>query len=167
MKVLVTGASGLLGRATVERLKADGNEVIGVGLTRSTSNIIKLDLTDEKAVDAFLEAHQPQAIVHTAAERRPDVVENSPEASRVLNVEVPSHLAKWCKERGDACPLLINISTDYVFDGTTPPYKVDDAPNPLNAYGMSKWQGEKGVAENGKPGRAASMRVPVLCVMFW
>jgi len=162
MKVLVTGASGLLGRAVVEKLKADGHQVIGTGLTRSSSEIVKLDLTDTKAVDQFLESNQPQAIIHTAAERRPDVVENSPEASRVLNVEVPSHIAQWCKSKGDTCPLLINISTDYVFDGTSPPYRVDDTPNPLNAYGLSKWEGEKGVKENGMQGRASSMRVPVL-----
>ncbi|UZJ56659.1 hypothetical protein CBS101457_005979 [Exobasidium rhododendri] len=162
MKILVTGASGLLGRAVVVKLKADGHEVIGTGLTRTSSQITKLDLTDTRAVDEFLDSTSPQAIIHTAAERRPDVVENSPEASRVLNVEVPSHIARWCKARGADCPLLINISTDYVFDGTSPPYKVDDTPNPLNAYGRSKWEGEMGVKENGLQGRAASLRVPVL-----
>lgn len=162
MKCLVTGASGLLGRAVVERLKQDGHDVTGIGFTRSSSDIKKLDLTDFEAVDAFLESLKPEAIVHSAAERRPDVVEKSPEASHSLNVEVPVHLAEWCKAQGEACPLLINISTDYVFDGVTPPYKVDDEPNPLNAYGKSKWDGEKGVRGNGKSGRTSSLRVPVL-----
>jgi sorting nexin-1/2 len=162
MKIVVTGASGLLGRAVLERLIDDGHHVIGTGLTRTSSKVIKLDLTDTNAVDEFLESNAPEAIIHTAAERRPDVVESSPEASRVLNVEVPSHIARWCKAKGAACPLLINISTDYVFDGTSPPYKVDDTPNPLNAYGLSKWEGEKGVTENGLAGRVANFRVPVL-----
>lgn len=162
MKALVLGATGLLGRAVVERLKQDGHEVVATGFTRSTADIIKLDLTDFAAVDEFLLKTKPEAIVIAAAERRPDVVEKAPEASHVLNVEVPSHLASWCKSQGPACPLLINISTDYVFDGVSPPYMVDDQPNPLNAYGRSKWEGEKGVAQNGAPGRCTSMRVPVL-----
>lgn len=162
MKIVVTGASGLLGRAVVAQLKQDGHEVIGTGLTRATSDILKLDLTDAEAVDQFLARTQPQVIVHSAAERRPDVVEASPEASRQLNVEVPSRIAQWCTTQGQACPLLINISTDYVFDGVKPPYRVEDSPNPLNAYGMSKWEGEKGVRQHGREGRATSVRVPVL-----
>lgn len=162
MKALVTGASGLLGRAVVDRLKQDGHQTTLVGLTRSTTEIVKLDLTDSEAVDAFLDSNKPDVIIHTAAERRPDVVENSPEASRVLNVDVPRHLARWCKSQGEDCPLLINISTDYVFDGVSPPFRVDDRPNPLNAYGLSKWEGEKGVQEEGKTGRVTSLRVPVL-----
>lgn len=162
MKALVTGASGLLGRAVVERLRQDGHQVTCVGLSRSTSEIVKLDLTDFDAVNDFLNATKPNFIIHTAAERRPDIVENSPEASRVLNVDVPKYLAQWCKSQGDACPLLINISTDYVFDGISPPFHVNDTPNPLNAYGMSKWEGERGLQEQGKPGKVASLRVPVL-----
>jgi sorting nexin-1/2 len=162
MKVLVTGASGLLGRAVVQRLKEDGHEVVGVGLSRSNIEVTKLDLTDEEALQRFLDSTQPEAIVHTAAERRPDVVENSPEACRLLNVEVPRYLAGWCRNAKDISPLLINISTDYVFDGVSPPFMVDDPPNPLNAYGMSKWQGEQAVQQSGKQGRVSSLRVPVL-----
>lgn len=162
MKVLVTGATGLLGRAVVQRLKEDGHEVVGVGLSRSNAEITKLDLTDEEALKRFLDLTQPAAIIHTAAERRPDVVENSPEACRMLNVEVPRYLAEWCRDIKETSPLLINISTDYVFDGVSPPFRVDDTPNPLNAYGMSKWQGELAVQQNGKQGRVSSLRVPVL-----
>lgn len=165
MKVLVTGASGLLGRATLAQVKKDGNDVKGTALSRASGDLVKVDLTDFGALDELLTSFKPDAIIHTAAERRPDVVERNPQASHAINVDVPAHIAEHCKSLAAAdakVPLLINISTDYVFDGTTPPYKVDDTPNPLNAYGLSKWDGEKGVTSHAQPGRATNFRVPVL-----
>lgn len=163
MKIVVTGASGLLGRAVFAQLKQDGHTVLGTALSRANpeNGLVKLDLTNFDDFQEFLNKEEPQAIIHTAAERRPDVVERSPEASQILNVDVPSKIANWCKENAKS-PLLINISTDYVFDGTSPPYKVDDSPNPLNAYGKSKWEGEKGVIQHGQAGRISNVRVPVL-----
>lgn len=191
MKVLVTGASGLLGRAVLQRCKEDGHEgenrrkggcccqsspkgalqlmvffsatfaVKGLALTRASDDLVKLDLTDSAAVEALLREYVPDVIIHTAAERRPDVVEKNPEASQAINVDVPAHLARFCAGI-EPSPLLINISTDYVFDGSKPPYKVDDEPNPLNAYGVSKLQGERAVKEHGKAGSVTNLRVPVL-----
>lgn len=175
MRIVVTGASGLLGRAVVHQLRADGHNVVGTALSRATpeSKLEKVDLTDMVALDAFLRRADPAVIVHTAAERRPDVVEREPEASQMLNVEVPRRIAAWAKGRAGpdatnaaaaAAPLVINISTDYVFDGVNPPFTVDDEPNPLNAYGKSKWEGEKATRAAGVEGRVSSLRVPVLCV---
>ncbi|KAE8221791.1 hypothetical protein CF319_g4905 [Tilletia indica] len=161
VKVLVTGASGLLGRAVLARCQKDGFDVKGLAFSRASGDLEKIDLTDEAATEALVRSFQPDAIIHTAAERRPDVVEKNPDASRALNVDVPAHLARLSAEL-DPAPLLINISTDYVFDGTKPPYHVDDAPNPLNAYGVSKLEGEMAVTKYGKPGSSTSVRVPVL-----
>jgi len=136
--------------------------VHGVALTRSTPTLTKLDLTDFNSVETFLTSIEPDLIIHTAAERRPDKVEKDPIKSNLLNVDVPSHLANFCKAGLKSQPLLINISTDYVFDGNSPPYKVSDPPNPLNAYGTSKLLGERAIQENGLKGRAVSLRVPVL-----
>ncbi|KAK0558144.1 Vacuolar protein sorting-associated protein vps5 [Tilletia horrida] len=161
VKVLVTGASGLLGRAVLARCKDSGFEVKGLAFSRAGDGLEKLDLTDADATEALVRAFQPDAIIHTAAERRPDVVENDPDASHAINVDVPAHLARLSAEL-EPTPLLINISTDYVFDGHRPPYKVSDAPNPLNAYGVSKLAGERAVTRHGKPGSSTSVRVPVL-----
>ncbi len=212
IKVVVTGATGLLGRAVVQHFHQLGGayQVVPLGWTRASSpsssssspssttpssshppppSTIKLDLTDEDALARFLAHEQPDAIVHCAAERRPDVVERDPDASEALNVAVPTHLARWCAsfqpsslssssstststsaeagaeagaEAVSHAPLLLNLSTDYVFDGTRPPYGVDDAPNPLNAYGVSKLRAERALSEHGAAGRAVSVRVPVL-----
>ncbi|KAK0563364.1 Vacuolar protein sorting-associated protein vps5 [Tilletia horrida] len=160
VKVIVTGASGLLGRAVLARCKAEGFE--GLAFSRASGDTERLDLTDTAATEALVRAFAPHAIIHTAAERRPDVVENDPQASHALNVDVPAHLARLCASLSDPVPVLINISTDYVFDGTSPPYSVRDAPHPLNAYGQSKLDGEHAVHTHGRPGRATSLRVPVL-----
>lgn len=163
MKVLITGASGLLGRAVHQQCKEKGFETKALAFTRSNldQQLVKLDLTDATAVERCLHDFQPDVIVHTAAERRPDVVEKDPAASNAINVDASASIATIASKL-DKLPLLINISTDYVFDGSKPPYKVDDAPNPLNAYGVSKLQGERAVAEHAKPGHFTNLRVPVL-----
>ena len=88
---------------------------------------------------------QPHVIVHCAAERRPDVVENHPDTASQLNVDASGNLAKEAAAIG---AFLIYISSDYVFDGTNPPYREEDIPNPLNLYGKTKLEGEKAVLEN-------------------
>ncbi|RCH82287.1 hypothetical protein CU098_007692, partial [Rhizopus stolonifer] len=74
-----------------------------------------------------------------------------------LNVETPKRLGTLCKEKGI---MLIYISTDYVFDGTSPPYEVDDKPHPLQFYGETKLAGEEAV-KSVYP-EAAILRVPIL-----
>ncbi|EPQ27155.1 uncharacterized protein PFL1_05436 [Pseudozyma flocculosa PF-1] len=163
MKVLVTGASGLLGRAVHARFLEHHHQVKALAFTRADPqrSLEKLDLTDETALKACLDDFQPDVIIHTAAERRPDVVERDPQASNAINVDVPASLAQLAAHL-PTVPLLVNISTDYVFDGSKPPYKVDDHANPLNSYGVSKLQGERAVAQHAKPGHFTNLRVPVL-----
>jgi sorting nexin-1/2 len=163
MKVVVTGASGLLGRAVHAHFAARSHEVLALANSRAagTSNLVQLDLLDTDAFATLLHDFAPDVIVHTAAERRPDVVERDPDRCHTLNAEVPGRIASICKEAGKQTR-LIYISTDYVFDGSRPPYQVDSEPNPLNAYGTSKLLGERAVAEHGQAGKTTSLRVPVL-----
>ncbi|KAJ1940535.1 hypothetical protein FBU59_003781 [Linderina macrospora] len=156
-KVIVTGASGLLGRAVVAELEQRSFTVVGTAFTRSTATLRKLDLSDSAAVSAFIAAEQPQAIIHCAAEKRPDVAEQNREATEQLNAYVPGHLADLAKQH-DA--FFVYISTDYVFDGTSPPYQTGDVPNPLNFYGRTKLAGERAVLANNP--QAAILRVPIL-----
>ncbi|CAO3569867.1 unnamed protein product [Mortierella alpina] len=157
MRVLVTGASGLLGRAVAAEFKKSGHEVIGVAFSRAKGDLKKLDLEDSKAVEAFVDQEKPDVIVHCAAERRPDVVEKNPDGAKNLNVQVPALLADLTNDRGI---LLIYISTDYVFDGTSPPYDVRDKANPLNLYGQTKYDGELAIKHANSA--AIILRVPIL-----
>lgn len=100
-------------------------------------------------------------MIHCAAERRPDAVERDPQAAHRLNVEAPAELARACASL-DPPAYLVCLSTDYVFDGRHPPYAVDATPHPLNAYGRSKLAAERAVLEAAQPGRATTVRVPVL-----
>lgn len=82
--------------------------------------MLRVDITSTEDATRALESFSPHVVIHAAAERRPDVVENNPEAARKLNVGATQFLAQEC-ERLKA--KMIYISTDYVFDGTDPPYR--------------------------------------------
>jgi S-adenosylmethionine synthetase len=140
MSVLITGASGLLGREILNQftLKFTNDAVIGLGYTRS-EGLVKCNLLDSDATKQLIMDIKPKLIIHSAAERRPDVAAKNPLQTNMLNVEVTRNLAMLASQL-DA--VFIYISTDYVFDGTSPPYQVTDTPNPVNEYGKSKYQGE-------------------------
>ncbi|KAJ8503467.1 hypothetical protein ONZ45_g10828 [Pleurotus djamor] len=120
--------------------------------------LVQLDLLDAAKVDSFFEAHRPSWVIHCAAERRPDVAEKDPEKTQTLNVSVPEHLAKLSKSLSFR---LVYISTDYVFDGTSPPYAPSAIPNPLQLYGRTKRDGEVAVL-GVTDADVIVLRVPVL-----
>jgi S-adenosylmethionine synthetase len=155
--VVVSGASGLLGRAVYETFKKYDVDTIGLAHSRVSGDLVKLDLTNQSQVEEFFDKTQPNFFIHCAAERRPDVAENDKGHTDNINVQVPEFLAKQCAKHN--CD-LIYICTDYIFDGTSPPYQVDSEPNPLNHYGVSKLEGERAI-HRVYP-RAISVRVPVL-----
>ena len=155
-KVMITGATGLLGRALLTELSPHF-DVVGTGFSRAEGNIIKLDLHDQQAVANSLIEHKPQVVIHAAAERNPDICSNKPEQAIALNVAASKFLAEQCEAIGAK---LILISTDYVFDGQDAPYLENAAPNPLNLYGQSKQQAEQAVLAVAKT--HSVIRVPVL-----
>ncbi|XP_037125339.1 methionine adenosyltransferase 2 subunit beta isoform X4 [Syngnathus acus] len=93
-RVLVTGASGLLGRAVLKEFRKRGCAVTGTAYRRAGARRLHCDLTDEDAVKQLLSQCKPQVVVHCAAERRPDVVERHPEAADNINVHATAVIAR-------------------------------------------------------------------------
>ena len=134
MKVLVTGAGGLVGRAATEHCAAQGDDVLAVD-HRS------LDVSDASAVRTIFDEKRPDVVINCAAWTDVDGCESDPAHAKRANALGPEVLASSCREI-DA--LLITISTDYVFDGTKPGfYTQRDQPNPISVYGQSKFEGER------------------------
>ncbi|KAE8614476.1 hypothetical protein XENTR_v10008180 [Xenopus tropicalis] len=156
-RALITGATGLLGRAVYKEFKENSWHVLGCGYSRARPRFEYLNLLDAAAVKALIQDFKPHVIIHCAAERRPDIVESQPEFASLLNVVASENLAK---EAAGVGAFLIYVSSDYVFDGTSPPYREDSVPNPLNLYGKTKLEGERAVLHNNEG--AAVLRVPVL-----
>ncbi|MEW6583194.1 MAG: dTDP-4-dehydrorhamnose reductase [Actinomycetota bacterium] len=131
MRVLVTGAAGMLGRDLVAHL-VDGHEVTAVDLD--------VDVTDPAAVDACVAEARPEAVFHLAAWTDVDRAESEEAAARAVNADGCRNVAAAAARAGAA---LVVPSTDYVFDGAKgAPYAEDDAPAPLGAYGRTKRAGE-------------------------
>lgn len=139
MRIMVTGATGQLGREVVRELTDRGHQVLGV----STADF---DLTDAEAVRAAVAAAKPEGVVHCAAYTAVDRAEQEVERCMAINALGTQHLAKAARDAGAR---LLYVSTDYVFSGEGRlPHQADETPAPLNVYGMSKYRGEQAVRES-------------------
>ena len=141
MKVLITGAGGMLGQDLCPLLEDEGYDVIE---TRSKT----MDITDkEKVLEVFAE-QAPDLVIHCAAYTNVDGAEEDFETALLINEKGTENVA-IAAEKADIP--IVYISTDYVFDGTADkPYKPDDKPNPVDNYGLSKLKGEEAVKKHCK-----------------
>lgn len=163
MRILLTGATGLLGRAVFARLSRRHDITLaGTCFSRSRPPFHRVDLTSPGEVAALFAEFRPDFVIHAAAERRPDVVDGDPERARALNVEATARIAESCRAQGAS---LLYISTDYVFDGSAPPYFPNSPENPLNGYGKMKLEGEWRIREifgHEASARAFMLRISIL-----
>jgi dTDP-4-dehydrorhamnose reductase len=148
MRLLLTGAAGMLGHDVAAAAERAGHDV--TPLSRR-----ELDIRDAAAVRAAVAAARPDAVVNCAAWTDVDGAEAHEAEATALNGTAAGHVAATA---ADAGAFVVQISTDYVFDGTaTSPY-VESAPTaPRSAYGRSKLAGERAVAEHA-PGAHAIVR---------
>lgn len=136
MRILVTGANGMLGQDLCPILEDNGYEVI-------ETDKDTLDITNHKQVKSVLEQNKPEVVIHCAAYTNVDKAEEDLKTAELINVTGTENIAETCGKLGIT---LVYISTDYVFDGTkNSPYRPDDRTNPVNNYGMTKYEGEEAV----------------------
>lgn len=145
MKIVVTGALGQLGQEIMKLAVGSEHEFVFTDI-RATDNVSLLDITDADAVNAFV-GKDVDVIVNCAAYTDVNKAESDEESARQINAAAAGILAS-AAAKADA--LLIHVSTDYVFDGTSPvPYREDCLPAPTGAYGRTKLEGERLVQESG------------------
>jgi dTDP-4-dehydrorhamnose reductase len=139
-KILITGAGGLVGRASVAHCLAQGDEVVAYPRQSFDSNQA-LDIADRAAVERVIGRERPDAVINCAAWTDVDGCESDPEKAERANAFGPENLARACREVG---AVFLTISTDYVFDGLKDGfYTQRDEPRPLSVYGRFKLDGER------------------------
>lgn len=136
MRVLVTGAGGMLGKDIVDVFTAAGHEILATDRN-------ELDITDQEAVSEYVQTHKPDLIINTAAYNLVDRVEEVEiyPVAYAVNALGPENLAKAAKQAGIS---FVHYSTDYVFAGDKPEgYVETDKRDPISAYGRTKAAGEE------------------------
>ena len=154
MKVLVTGVNGQLGHDIMNELAQRGHEGIGSDLSQTYQGIddqsavknmpyVSLDITNQTEVNRVIKAVNPDAVIHCAAWTAVDKAEDEIEKCRLVNKNGTEYITEVCR--------LLNVpimyfSTDYVFNGEgTKPWNEYDERQPLNVYGLTKYEGELAV----------------------
>ncbi|HOZ38112.1 MAG TPA: SDR family oxidoreductase [Anaerolineaceae bacterium] len=147
-RLLITGASGMLGANLALLAQNRGYEVLGWTNSRplvdAPFTTHAVDFSDQQALAQAFKAAEPNALINCAAQANVDAAEKQPEHAFRINAEAAGELAQMARA---ANVPMIQVSTDAVFDGTQGDYKENDAPNPLNTYAKSKLAGEQAVAE--------------------
>jgi len=145
MRILVTGASGLLG-LNLSLATLPAHQVIGVDRSKLSGvpfELLNLDLLEQGALDRMFSASNPDALIHCAAMADVESCQADPAGSQLMNAVLPGELAAGCAKRGIP---MIQISTDAVLDGIrTGFYTEEDKPNPLGVYAQTKLEGEQAV----------------------
>lgn len=140
--LLVTGASGYLGWHLSQIAQPDW-QVYGTYLSQplalSGVTLESVDMTNAAALEDFLQQLQPDAIIHAAAQSKPNRCEQEPEAAFAINVVATQQLAEYCARADIPC---VFTSTDLVFDGQAAPYDESALPSPINLYGHQKAEAE-------------------------
>ena len=135
MNILITGCTGQLGNEMQLLEEANPQH------TYFNTDVAELDITDSAAIEKFVNENQIDGIVNCAAYTAVDKAEDNQELCRLLNTVAPGYLAAAVEKRGG---WLIQVSTDYVFDGTNhTPYTEDEPTCPNSVYGSTKLDGEK------------------------
>jgi len=149
LKLLITGASGLLGHKIAQLALKKGHEVYSTYKEHpiNLGTPIKLDLTDQNVISKVITKLKPEAIIHTAAHTDVDGCEINKDLAWKVNAEATKHIAIASTNINSH---LTYVSTDYVFDGEKGLYTEKDKPNPINYYGYTKLKGEEFIKKHSQ-----------------
>jgi len=142
-KILIIGASGLLGSKLYEKL-SQHYKVTGAYSTNKQEGLHFYDMTNKDST--IFQETKPDIVIHTAGITNVDSCETDKELAYKVNVEGTENIIQGCKLNNSK---LIYISTDFVFDGKKGNYKEEDTPNPLSYYGKTKLEAENLVKNSG------------------
>jgi dTDP-4-dehydrorhamnose reductase len=146
MKVLLTGSNGLLGQKLVDLFLQENIEFLAIsrGNNRHPHShkfqYQNVDIVDKGSLHQCFTSYKPDVILNTAALTNVDACETQKEECVALNVTAVRDMFEYAKANN---AFLIQLSTDFIFDGKDGPYKEEDKPNPLSFYGQSKWDAEQ------------------------
>lgn len=163
MKILLTGASGLVGSAVARIGSREGHTLIGVtgrytGPLSGLHTRVALDLASPGAIDNLVRSLRPDAIINAAAISEPAACDADPGLSEALNVHLPARLAERAREQGAR---FVHLSSEQVFGGDRAPYRCADPVAPLNRYARQKVASEQAVAA-AAGALAVTVRAPLL-----
>lgn len=162
MRILLAGASGLVGAEVARQAAGMGHVVVGLvgrwtGTIPGVTEAHAVDLADSGCVTEWVRRTRPDIVINAAAISEPAACETNPIVSQALNVTLPANLAVGAEA---VSARFIHISSEQVFDGEKAPYRVGDPPSPINLYGRQKVESEQLVLSVSK--NAAIIRAPLL-----
>lgn len=148
MRILVTGASGLLGLNFCLSM-AERHTITGITHTHALNNPpfgnLRADLVDQEMMRKLILENKPEMVLNCAAMANVDDCEKNQRAAQATNADLPGNIAVICHEENIK---LVHISTDAVFDGKMGDYSEEDEPHPLSVYASTKLEGEEKVLKN-------------------
>jgi dTDP-4-dehydrorhamnose reductase len=158
--LLITGVSGFLGWHIYQKTRsswASFGTYLNHNVNSNDPNLIKVNLTDLAAVKELFQQIKPDAVIHGAAQSKPNLCQEFPQASEAINLTASLEIARLCSQY--QIPLVFT-STDLVFDGKNAPYSEHDPVSPVTVYGEQKVAAEKGILAIYP--RAAICRMPLM-----
>lgn len=139
MKILIIGASGLVGGGLYREFGKNGHQVTGTYNHFPLPGLLKLDITDKQEVERIINQVKPDWVLHPAAYADVEGCEKNPELCYKINWQGVKNVVDCAKQNNAS---FVFFSTDYIFDGKSGPYKEDDQPNPLSVYAKVKLEME-------------------------
>ncbi len=152
-RVLITGANGLLGQELVRLMgQIPTYDILATSRQNAplflggSCGYLPMDISDFKTVSAAFQDFSPDTVINCAAMTQVDACETERDRCWQINAKAVENIGRLCQTTGAH---LIQVSTDFIFDGLTGPYTEQDRPNPLSYYGRSKLAGENGARQAG------------------